>query len=302
MYIFTIFIEDLVAMRSRVLPLLWLLLAFVSCRSDNSRELLTNLLGSELIIPDSLVCKIQDTPIEYEPSGADFRIVTYIDSAGCVPCRMKMASWKEIIAEYTGISDSGIDFFMILHAPSDSRDLKISLQQFEFPYPVLFDPENEFIKANSLPEESWCHTMLMDGNNEILAAGNPAENPKVRDFFKRIIMKGKSECDNTPHFCEKPVREFGLANCGDTLKHEFVLRNNTSQMATIQGLIPSCNCVTAYASADTLLPGGSITITAKMMLDSIPGPFLKRIDVFYNEIDTKENLTLSGFNNNKINY
>ena len=112
---------------SSVIMIVGLVMAAASCsgRVDKEKEVLASLLGREIVIPDSLVCRILDTPIDYDMSNADYKIITYIDSAGCVPCRMKLASWKEIINEYKGITDEDIEFLMIINAPAKSRDLKI---------------------------------------------------------------------------------------------------------------------------------------------------------------------------------
>ena len=69
-----------------------LVVAASSCGggNDKQKEILATLLGREIVIPDGLGCRIQNTPIDYDMSASDFRIITYIDSAGCTPCRMKL--------------------------------------------------------------------------------------------------------------------------------------------------------------------------------------------------------------------
>ena len=123
-------------------------------------------------------------------NDADYKIITYIDSAGCVPCRMKLSAWKEVINEYNGISNSDIEFLMIINASAKSRDLKIILNQYEFPHRVLFDPSNKFHDSNALSGDDNFQTFLVDSNNHIVAVGNPADNPKVRVFYKKVILNG----------------------------------------------------------------------------------------------------------------
>ena len=289
---------------SSVIMLIGLVLAAASCsgRVDKEKEVLSSLLGREIVIPDSLVCRILDTPIEYDISNADYKIITYIDSAGCVPCRMKLASWKEIINEYKGITDEDIEFLMIINAPAKSRDLKIILSQYDFTYPVMFDPDNEFRQKNNLSDDQQFHTLLLDLNNEVIGVGNPAENPKIRDFYRKMIVKEANETNDAPHFCDKPVEALGLVNYGDTVTKDFTLWNTSSDTVTIQGLIPSCDCISASASTDTILPGKSSVISVTMTADSIPGSFIKRVDIFYTEKEAKERLTLCGFSNNQLKY
>lgn len=289
---------------SSVIMIIGLVLAAASCsrRVDKEKEVLSSLLGREIVIPDSLVCRIQDTPIDYDMSDADYKIITYIDSAGCVPCRMKLASWKEIINEYKGLSDSEIEFLMIINAPAKRRDLKIILSQYDFTYPVMFDPDNDFRRMNSISDDQEFHTLLLDLNNEVIGVGNPAENPKIRDFYRKMITEEMGKADDAPHFCDKPVEAFGVVNTDDTITTEFTLWNTSSDTVTIQGLIPSCDCVGARVSTDNILPGSSSVVTVTMTVDSVPGSFVKRIDIFYNEKETMERLTLCGFNKNNPNH
>lgn len=188
---------------------------------------------------------------------------------------------------------------MILNTPSTSRDVKIILNQHKFPLPVLFDPRNEFKKRNNLPDGHKFHTFLLNENNEVVGVGNPTENPKIRDFYKRIITEDASEIDNYPNFCDKPVEAIGVANFGDTISREFVLWNTSSDTVTIQAVIPSCECIQSYATSDTLWPGKSSKICVKMAVDSTQGSFIKRVAIFYNEKDAEEILTLFGYSDNK---
>lgn len=281
-----------------------ILVMMTSCRGrlDKEREVLSSLLGREIIIPDSLECRIQDIPVDYDMNDADYKIITYIDSAGCVPCRMKLSAWKEVINEYNGISNSDIEFLMIINASAKNRDLKIILNQYKFPYRVLFDPRNKFHESNAFSGDDHFHTFLVDCNNHIVAVGNPADNPKVRAFYKKVILNGEEEEKCTPHLCERPVEAFGAVNCGDTVIKQFTLRNNSPDTLTLQGLIPSCDCVNVSASNDTFYPWTTSTVTVRIAIDSIPGTFKKTVDVYYNEKESKECLTLYGFNINKHYY
>lgn len=82
----------------------------ISClrHTDKTKDELSALIGREIVIPDSLICRIQDTSISSDMPDADYKIITYVDSAGCIPCRMKLESWVEVIKEYKGVLDVNV--------------------------------------------------------------------------------------------------------------------------------------------------------------------------------------------------
>lgn len=188
---------------SSVIMLISLVMAAASCsgRVDKEKEVLSSLLGREIVIPDSLVCRILDTPIDYDMSDADYKIVTYIDSAGCVPCRMKLPAWNSVINDLMACDDKEVAFLMILNT-RDYDEISYKIKQDYFRHAVMQDNEGTFMKVNDLPTEEAYHTLLLDLNNQVVAIGNPAVNPKVREVYRRIITGDNTK--DIPHLCEQP--------------------------------------------------------------------------------------------------
>ena len=73
-----------------IFPLLLFIAASCGEKAEKEKSVLSSLLGREVTLPDSLVCRIQDTEIDYDMGDADFKIITYIDSTYCTTCRMKL--------------------------------------------------------------------------------------------------------------------------------------------------------------------------------------------------------------------
>lgn len=276
--------------------LIVLVITTSSCsgRIDKEKEVLSSLLGREIVIPDGLECRIQNTPIDYDMSEADYKIITYIDSAGCVPCRMKLSFWNDIIDEFRSLDGIEVGFLMILNT-RQLEEMTEVLVNDKFLHPVCFDSESLFENANSLPSRDSYHTFLLNADNEIVAVGNPSSNPKVKDIYRQVIT---SDIDNNPIvslLCRRPVATLGLIESGDTIVRRFQLRNTGDSSLSIQALIPSCYCVSAEVKDSTIGPDDVVMVTVTYLPDSVSGPTRRHIDVFYNETNDPERLTLHGF-------
>ncbi|MDE6588323.1 MAG: DUF1573 domain-containing protein [Paramuribaculum sp.] len=280
---------------SSVIMIVGLVMAAASCsgRVDKEKEVLASLLGREIVIPDSLVCRILDTPIDYDMSNADYTIITYIDSAGCTPCRMKLQLWDSVIDDLTGQTDADLAYLMIVNT-ENSKEIGVNLQQYDFRHPVMLDKDNLFMQANGLPAEEAYHTLLLDLNNRIVAVGNPVVNPKVREVYRRIIS-GDNAVEERPSLSDRHAEALGTVNAGDTITRRFDLRNTTGSLMTIQEMVPSCDCISATISQMALPPDSTSIVTVTLVADTIPGRLSRYVDIFYNETDNPERLTLHGY-------
>lgn len=285
----------------RYLLILLLSLLLCSCRErvSHEREILSDLLGKEISIPDNLDYRILETQIEYDIDAAKYKIIVYIDSTGCTSCRMKLHKWDNVINELKTISDEDIAFLMIIKAAPDRR-LELMLTQENFKHPVCFDPDGLYAAANSLPTDERYQTFLLDGDNRIAAVGNAAANPKIMELYRHIIA-GDRLLDR-PRLCTHPAAALGVISPGDTVTKLFVLKNHSEQPLTIQSIEPSCSCTEATISTDTIRPGEDAIVTLTLTADSIEGALTRYVEIFYNEKNNPERLTLHGFINNNINH
>ena len=284
---------------SSVIMLIGLVLAAVSCtgRVNKEKEVLSSLLGREITIPDSLECRILDTPIDYDLNDADYKIICYIDSAGCVPCRMKMPVWNDLVNEFKSTQGVEVDFLMIVNS-SPEEEIVFNIERDRFLHPVAFDCNGLFDSINRLPAGEDYHTLLLDLNNNVVCVGNPIFNPKVRELYRRIITGDKTT--ESPHLCLQPVVALGAIEAGDTIVRRFTLRNSSDSTLTIQEIVPSCDCVSATSTSAVIPPDSTAVVTVTLAVDSIQGSTRRYVDVYYNEKGNPERLTLHGFIINQI--
>ena len=121
--------------------------------------------GKEIKFPSRSVFTIQgkDT-VDFEFVGADYKVVTYIDSVGCTSCKLQLPRWKELMAEVDSLTDGNVSFLFYFH-PKDMKELRYLTRRDGFTYPVCFDKEDELNRLNHFPSEMAFQTFLLDKSN-----------------------------------------------------------------------------------------------------------------------------------------
>lgn len=272
------------------------ILLFFSCQSNDSHKILTEMIGQEISFPTEMKFNIQDTIIDTKLMYSDYAIITYIDSTGCTPCKMKLSLWDETISELQSCYDTDISLIMILNTP-DTRDVNYILKRDNFNHIVCIDFDNIFFKKNKLPKNEDYHTFIIDSNNKIIGVGNPSTNPKILEFYKQILeQKGVSFNITDNNVCHKSSRSLGIIHKGESVDIEYNIVNIDTFPYTIQKIIPSCDCTKITSSINVIAPLSNRCITVKYTGDSINGFFKQHIDVFFKEKNEPIKLTFYGLN------
>lgn len=66
--------------------------------------------------------------------------------------------------------------------------------------------------------------------------------------------------------------DFGQIKEGAVLKHEFILKNETSDILEINNIHTSCGCTVSESAKKSLLPQGSTVITVSFNSKGYSGP------------------------------
>lgn len=167
----------------------------ISCVNKEKEEishLIAKWVGREIIFPNRMIFTLQgkDT-IDFSLSRSSYAIVSYVDSIGCVSCKLHLSSWKLFIEELDSISQEKIPV-LLYFCPKDIEEVTYLLKRDYFKYPVCIDQSDMFNKLNNFPDKMNFQTFLLDKDDKIVALGNPIQNPKIRDLYMNIIQ-GKRE-------------------------------------------------------------------------------------------------------------
>jgi hypothetical protein len=270
-------------------------LTIASCTSnqEEQRGIVSEWMGKEILFPSDMQFQIQTNYINYNFSHADYKIVTYIDSTSCIPCQMKLEPWKNLVAEFKSIPDIDFNFVMILQG-TDAKSIENNLTEYNFLNPICIDRNKSFINANKLPKSKKYDTFLLDADNKVIAIGNPIASPKIKELYKKIILKDlELDSLNRNVLCTNAVRNLGLINNTDTVSLSFDLYNHGEKPYTVQDIVPSCDCVSASIEND-IIPHGKSSVRVKFAPGAKSGSFCLHVNIFLTEKETPECITIFG--------
>ncbi|MBD5375541.1 MAG: DUF1573 domain-containing protein [Bacteroides sp.] len=199
------------------------------------------------------------------------------------------------MAEFKALTSLDIQLVMILNTHPTEEYFEV-IKDREFNQPVCFDPENSFAAHNSLPDNSKYHSFLLNSNDSIIAIGNPAENPKIKELYKKIIISDEKFVNPPKTLCENNSRTIGVVHNDATYRQKFLLKNENDSLLTIQDIIPSCDCLQISVSSDSIISGDEVLMTVHYTPHAASsGSFSQYLDVYFNERELPERLYIHGY-------
>ena len=164
-------------------------------REQTIRQIVAEWTGKEIQFPVGIPCQSlgQDTAcIDF--SNPAYKILLYVDSAGCTSCRLKLPEWKRIMAEADTLFSGEVDFlFFFQPKKRDERELQFMFRNNGFRHPVFIDTGNEIDKLNKFPSQTEYQCFLLDSDNRVILIGNPSLNTGVWQLFKKYISERNSK-------------------------------------------------------------------------------------------------------------
>ena len=278
-------------------------LVFFMCSCANVKEteiitLLQNWEGHEITFHDNHVFTILGKDTIAFPFQDGYKILTYVDSVGCIGCKLQLTEWKKYIMEMDSLFDNSIQF-LFFFSPEKKVDIIRTLLLSHFDYPVCIDEQDSLNKLNDFPTEMAFHTFLLDKSNKIIAIGNPIHNPKIKELYLKIIQGGEVKPDNrkliiqTEVSVDKYTISLGHFDWQEKQKASFVLKNIGKTLLVIQDVNASCGCTEVTYSKEPIQPGGSVVLDVGYKAET-PGSFDKTITVYCNANSSPIVLRITG--------
>ncbi|WP_431432701.1 DUF1573 domain-containing protein [Bacteroides hominis] len=283
-----------------ILLLISLVLGVCSCKNQNVERnlfIVKDLVGQNLILPDSLVFFNMDGQnIDVTIPKTKYRIVMYVDSIGCISCKLKLAKWKQFIVDVDSLSEKNTSFLFIFY-PKMKKDIFYALKNDNFTYPICLDLENTFYDTNKIPGDMMLQTFLLDEDNKIVAIGNPIHNSKIKDLFLNIISGGQfhpdEKCPQTEVKIDALSMDLGMFDWKKEQKCIFTIQNTGKNLLVIDDINTSCGCTTVEYSKEPVQLGKSIDIVVTYKAEH-PEHFNKTITVYCNSESSPLQLKIKG--------
>lgn len=281
------------------LIILMLVPSWISCTNKHNEEiaaLVNYWKGKEIIFPMSSTFMQSKDTVDFSLEG-QYKILSYVDSTGCVSCKLKLSEWKELIEVIDSVNPSVKVLFFF--APEKTKDVYSALRQSYFNHPVCIDLKDSLNTLNHFPSNMTFQTFLLDKDNKVLAIGNPIHNPKVKELYFNIIQGKEIQPDDIK---SAPQTSVNVDKVSMSLRHfdwqeeqktSFIIKNVGSKPLFIQDVNTSCGCTTVSYSREPVQPGKEATLVVTYKAEH-PEYFNKTITVYCNAESSPIRLTISG--------
>lgn len=99
---------------------------------DETMSIVSEWIGREIRMPNNSLNDFLDrgetVKTFSELLGAEFKILLYIDSVGCMPCKLRLPEWNKLIREFEEISSDKLAFLLLFHQSSKSPKVMVFQQ------------------------------------------------------------------------------------------------------------------------------------------------------------------------------
>lgn len=275
-----------------------------SCRNEKEEkaiDLLNEWNGKAILFPrDMHLISYIDTNaiIKLDEIRKEYTILHYVDTIGCVSCKLNLSGWDKLMKELDSIGYRNINC-LISFFPLRKKELLKSLKINKFKHYIYIDDKDSLNLLNHFPEEDIFRTFLLDRNNKVIAVGNPVYNPKVKELYLKIIQGDKigrgheNEVVKTKVSMEKTSVSLGSFDWQEEQKAIFTLKNTGNHPLVIEHVNTSCGCTTADYPKEPVRPGNSVSLQVTYKADH-PEHFNKTITVYCNAEASPIQLKISG--------
>ena len=271
---------------------------FVSCHDKKKEEAVSSVkqwVGKEILFPKNSTFTIRgkDT-VDFPLNVSDYKLVHYIDTAGCIACQLKLAEWKLFMAEVDAASSAHTSFVFYVY-PHDVKDIQLEFRREAFDYPVCLDEKDEFNRLNKLATDKNLRTFLLDKDNKIVAIGNPMENPSVKKFYLKILTGKEQEKSAVQTKVEISTQEldFGTFPKEEQRTGEILFKNVGDKPFVIHDVVTSCGCTKVDYPKQPAMPGDILKLAITYDADK-SGRFNKSLKVYGNMEESPIRLFVSG--------
>ncbi|MCQ2975185.1 MAG: DUF1573 domain-containing protein [Bacteroidales bacterium] len=265
---------------------IYILICCIFCVACNINQNYINIIkewsNKTIELPNLNFTKFGLDTIDYE-SNKELKILFYIDSTGCTNCKMRLIDWNSFlhfIDDYTNNRCAKLFIINPKNKKNEILEIRSNLRLANFEHPVIIDYKNKIYNLNNFPSEEYFHCFLLDSNNRVILIGNPVQNPKIKDLYIRTICE-RLEIDTTNINnveTQKNRFSFGRFPFSETMKTQFVLRNDSLPELIIDTIFTSCECTTAKIDKSLISRNDSAIISVSFKTDK-PEEFTRDVYV-----------------------
>lgn len=258
---------------------------FLFCNNRKIDSVFSEWMDKEIRMPSNCVWTVlcSDT-VEFNITTR-LKVLSYIDSIGCLRCKSQFPLWVDFIREVQSICDTATSFCFFIH-PNRYFEARNVILKDSFPYPVCIDLYDSINTLNKFDADERFHCFLLDENNRVLVIGNPVQNPKIKELYLRTISEqlGVVYYPLNNSTIDKSVVNFETFSILEHKIAEFVIPNNSQMVMEIDSVYTSCECTSAVIDKQVIHPNEKALLSITYSPDGF-GEFYREVYVKVKDLD-----------------
>lgn len=278
-----------------VLLYILLIAAFFSCDNKQKEkekqilQLVNEWQGKQIVFPENAVFTryLTDTT-DYQIPQSEYKVLIYVDSAGCTSCKLQLHKWKELIEYTDSVTQNKVPFLFFFH-PKDAKEIRYLLKRDGFDRPICIDLDDRLNKLNKFPADMTFQTFLLDKNNKVAVLGNPVHNTAVKDLYLKQITGKDTPNKNIPKTTAEVNQteiDFGTFDKSEIKETTIEVKNTGDCPLVIVDVSTTCGCTAATYDKRPAKPGETLQVGIKMTPKDT-GFFNEVVMVRYNSINNQ---------------
>lgn len=158
--------------------------------SKQVREQLEYWIGRNVVFPKDHIDTLRSQYCIYAGNvQTDYKILVYVDSSACTSCNLDFFLWNELAEDANKTLPKKISFLFYCQPKNNGeRVLKNLMSRDKFEFPLFSDSTNQIGNLNDFKDAFQFQCFLLGKFNEILVMGDPTQNMKLWEYYKKIIM------------------------------------------------------------------------------------------------------------------
>lgn len=251
-----------------------------SCQTNNSKNNYTKIIGDSIQLQKLSWTYYGNEVIKNNKNNYKYYIIKYIDSIGCVPCKVNYQQLRKIVDKFN-IASKLVGIKMIINNKNKNKVIAFAKRE-NVVDPIAFDTLSNMQKKFFYKMHEM--TMLIDRNGKILAIGDPTKNIEIlKEYYNVLALNLPKKITFTDGYLSTREIDFGQIKANHKSDTCLYIINKGNKPLVINDIQIACGCLNVKCMKNIIMPNQmmkcDVTITPSK------GYFIKNIEILSNSVD-----------------
>lgn len=281
-----------------IIAIIGLIITYINNDINPTQRELEGWFGREIKMPENMYLSTYNDNrcVDFKEIKKEYTILHYVDTIGCVSCKLHLNLWKQFVDELDSITPNKVKCIICFY-PKWKQLLFKNLKLNNYSEYVYIDEKDSLNLLNKFPENENYRTFLLDNENKVIGIGNPIHNPGIRNLYIDMIQgnntKGKTYNKITEVEIEQPIIRIDNFHWKEVKTIKNKIRNIGENPLVIEGISTSCDCTTVSYKEKKIEPNEELTFEISYKAEK-PETFYRTISIFCNVANSPIELIIEG--------